>query len=377
MKPLDDFQTLFGRSPTATAAAAGRVNLMGEHTDYNGGLVLPTAIPQRTIVELTPRTDRLVRIASADVPRITKDAPLAEYHLEDAAPRRDWLAYIQGCTVELERAGHFIRGFEARVTSTVPIGAGLSSSAALEVGLLRALRSAFGLRLDDVALALVGHRAEHDFVGARVGVMDQMAASVATWGSALFLDTRSLVWEHVPLPADGELVVIDSGIAHAHATGGYNVRRSECEEACRLLGVAQLRDLEGERDGSVENLPEPLRRRVRHVLSENDRVRAAVRALHDGDLAELGHLFFASHASMRDDYDVSIPAIDALVDLARADDDVLGARLTGGGFGGAVVLLTRSGTATMVGPRLATQYQERTGHRATILVPPDTERPAE
>jgi galactokinase len=358
------FRTLFGTLPAATADAPGRVNLIGEHTDYNDGFVLPIAIPQRTRVDLSPRADRTVRAASAAM-----NDGVEEYRLGEETRGRGWLDYVQGCTRALADAGHPLRGFDAWIGSRVPVGSGLSSSAALEVALLRALRAAFGLALDDVALALVGQRAEVDFVGARVGVMDQMASSLADERSALFLDTRSLAWERVALPAAVELVVIDSGVTHAHATGGYNERRAECEAACAALGLASLRDIDAVDAARIAALPEPLGRRVRHVRTENARVLAAVEALRAGDVATLGALLRASHDSLRDDYAVSVPEVDTLVALANEHTDVLGARLTGGGFGGCVVVLTRAGAGRTVSGGVAARYASATGRQAVVHVP--------
>ena len=234
---------------------------------------------------------------------------------------------------------------------------------------MRALRSAFGLALDDVPLALLARRAENEFVGAPVGIMDQMACSLAGERDALFLDTRSLAFELIPLPSGVELAVINSGIAHNHARGDYRTRRRECEEASRLLGVPQLRDLGPADLLRVMALPEPLGRRARHVVTEDERVLAATRAMRAGDAAALGRLFFESHKSMRDDYEVSVPEVDALVEEARREPDVHGARLTGGGFGGAIVALVRAGAARGVAERIAARYAERRGREATILVP--------
>jgi galactokinase len=199
--------------------------------------------------------------------------------------------------------------------------------------------------------------------------MDPMAASLADAGTALFLDARSLQYEKVALPPGADLIVIDSGVAHNHAAGDYNTRRAECERACALLGVPLLRELTAADLPRINALPDPLCRRARHVVTENDRVLAAVAAMRRGDLPGLGELFYASHRSMRDDYEVSVPEIDLLVELARADRDVFGTRLTGGGFGGAVVMLSRAGTGAAVAARMARSYREQSGREPRVLVP--------
>jgi len=359
---VTDFHALFGRAPSVTESAPGRVNLIGEHTDYNGGFVLPVPLPQRTVVELAPRADRTVRAWSAAT------SERLEYVAGAETAGRGWLDYVQGITATLTGAGHALAGFDLRITSDLPIGAGVSSSAALEIALLRALRAAFDLPLDDLALALVAQGAENAFVGARTGVMDPMAASLGVPGTALFIDTLSLAHESVPLPDGVELVVVESGVSHAHAGGEYNVRREECEEACRLVGVPHLRAL-APSDLSRLSLREPLGRRVRHVVTENARVLAAVEALRTGDGGTLGTLLAASHASLRDDYAVSTPDVDTLVEIAQADTDVLGARLTGGGFGGAVVILARATWGSAVAARVARAYAARTRRRPTVLLP--------
>ncbi|HLZ27733.1 MAG TPA: galactokinase [Chloroflexota bacterium] len=353
------------------AAAPGRVNLIGEHTDYNGGFVLPTAIPQQTEVELTPRPDRRVTAQS------TNDPLRGEYTLGQENAQGNWLDYIQGVTWALGEAGFgSLSGFELRINSAVPLGAGLSSSASLEVACLRAIRQAFDLTdLDDVRLARVGQTAENDFVGAHCGIMDQMAASLADGATALFLDSRSLEFRRIPLPPDADLIVVHSGVAHEIAGGDYNTRRAECEAAARQLGVPQLRDLALADLARVERLPDPLGRRARHVITEDERVLQAVQALEAAELARLGDLFFASHASMRDDFEVSVPAVDLLVDIARADAAVYGARMTGGGFGGAVVMLAHHGQGRAAGERIARDYAERSGRTPTLLVPPDQPAP--
>jgi galactokinase len=328
--------------------------------------VLPTSIPQQTRAELTPRTDRTCRVRSAEAAHQSWQA----YSLDHEKPRGDWLDYVQGLTWALQAADCSIpSGFDLTITSDVPLGAGLSSSAALEVAVLRAMRDVFGFTLGDVQLALLGQRAENEFVGARCGIMDQMAASLADASSALFLDTRSLAYRRVPLPAQADLVVIHSGVSHEISGGDYNTRRAECEEAARLLGVGQLRDLSVSDAARVNALPEPLNRRARHVVTEDARVLAAVTALESADLARLGQLFDESHASMRDDFEVSAPDVDVLVAIAQAQPTVFGARMTGGGFGGSVVMFARAGEGRRAGERIADEYTRRTGRAPTVLVP--------
>src|SRR5262249_45741711 len=249
------------------------------------------------------------------------------------------------------------------------VGSGLSSSASLSVGLMRGLRAAFGLALDDVQIARLGQRAENEFVGAQVGIMDPMAASLADEGTALFLDARSLHFERVPLPKGADLVAVNSGVAHDHAAGDYNTRRAESEGACSLLGVKLVRDVGSADLPRIETLPEPLRRRARHVVTENDRVLAAVEAMRHGNLPRLGELFYESHASMRDDSGVSVREIDLLGALARAGGEVYGARLTGGGFGGSVVVLAHAGRGRAVAGGVAKDYAARSGRTPRVLVP--------
>jgi galactokinase len=359
------FEQLYGSAPRVRASVPGRVNLIGEHTDYNGGFVLPTVIPQRTVVELAPRSGGAVRAISLNA---GKPIPF-EYIVGTEAKRARWTDYLQGVTWVLAKAGFSVGGADIRIDSTVPLGSGLSSSAALEIALLRAFREAFTLPIDDVQMALLGQRAENEFVGAPVGVMDQMACTLAGDGQALFLDTRSLDWSVVPLPTAAELIVLNSGVAHNHAKGDYRTRRAECEEAARQLGVAQLRDLDVPDLPRAMRLPDPLGRRARHVVTEDARVLEAVKVMRSGDVESFGRLFYESHDSMRDDYEVSIPEIDLIVELARAQPDVYGARLTGGGFGGSVVMLARPGTAAAVAGRVAATYAARTGKAPTVLVP--------
>ena len=363
---LPDFASLFGRRSETSAAAPGRVNLIGEHTDYNGGFVLPTPVPQRTRVELARRSDGRVLACSLGW---SHDGQPVEYALGEESPRRAWIDYVQGVTTVLRAAGHTIAGFDLRLRSEVPAGSGLASSAALLVAVLRALRIAFALAIDDVTLARLAQKAEREFVGAPVGIMDQMVASLGVEGAALFLDTRTLGTELVAIPSGAALVVIDSGVKHEIAHGEYRTRRAECEQAAALLGVPELRDVSARDLSRLAALPEPLSRRARHVVTENARVLEAVVAMKAGDLARVGALFDASHASMRDDYQVSVPEVDTLVRAAAADPAIFGARLTGGGFGGAIVALARAGEEAGAARRISERYAKETGRQGTVLLP--------
>ena len=363
---MASFNDLFGGSPTVTADAPGRVNLIGEHTDYNGGFVLPAVIPQRTVVQMAPRADRHVRVWSANVEEAER---LATFEIGDERPTGTWVDYVQGVCVALGQRGFRLQGANLRIESSVPLGSGLSSSAALEVSVGRAFRTAFDLRLDDVELAMAGKWAENEFVGAPTGIMDQMVVSLGRPGTALFLDTRSLAFERIPIPPGVDLVVIDSGVRHRLVSGEYATRRAQCEEACRRLGVAQLRDLGVLDLPRVEALEEPFRRRARHVVTEDGRVLETVAALRANDPGQAGELFYASHASMRDDYEVSVPPVDALVEIASAERDVYGARLTGGGFGGSVVILAKARRGRGVAARVAERYRAECGQTPTILLP--------
>jgi galactokinase len=358
----------FGDRQTVHAKAHGRVNLIGEHTDYNDGFVLPTPIPQAAHVWIALRDDDLVTARSAQFPNErTAQYRLGEEHRGEA---RRWSDYLMGATLLLVQEPEVkLGGFDLYVDSNVPVGSGLSSSAALEVAVLRALREAFQLTIDDVAIAYLGQRIENEFVGARVGIMDQMVASVGEPGEAMFLDVRAKEFELLRLPGSAEWVVVDSGVPHDHAAGDYNTRRSECEQACAALGIASLRDLSPADLPKLAALPEPLSRRAKHVVTENQRVLDAKKALLDIDLPRFGALMNESHVSQRDDYEVSIPAIDTLVAIAQGLPGVLGARLTGGGFGGSIVALAPAGSGVEIGKRIVGEYQAKTGVQAKVLTP--------
>jgi galactokinase len=338
------------------------VNLLGEHTDYNDGFVLPIATPMRTHVAVAPSKDDAFHFHSEemdDTVVLGKRGRLAS----------GFGRYIEGCIRMLEQAGHTIPPLRIYVRSTVPVGAGLSSSAALEVATLRALRTMLKLPLDDIEIAKLAQQAEITFAGVQCGIMDQMASSLCDESHMLFLDTRSLESSVLSLPPDCEVLVIDSGVARTLAASKYNERRAECMTAARAMGLTSLRDLQ---DASMlDRVDEPYRRRARHVFFENARTSRAAAGCSG---AEFGQLMNESHASLRDDYEVSIVELDILCDLMRATPGVLGARLTGAGFGGACVALCESGSAAAAGAEVLSKYNAA-GRRGRLLMPqPDQTR---
>ena len=342
---------------SATADAPGRVNLLGEHTDYNDGFVLPVAISQRTRVRMQPNGSRLFSLHSDQL------AQRVVFSL-DAAPTEHFATYVYGCLVLVHALVDDLPGLDVDVQSDVPIGVGLSSSAALEVATLRCLRDLLGLRLDDVALAQLAQRAEIEFAHVRCGIMDQMASSLAGTRRALLIDTRSLERRDVPLPAGCAVLVLDSGVPRTLAGSGYNERRAQCEAAAALLGLKSLRDVQDA--AQFSRLPPLLQRRARHVFTENARVLAA--AAEGVSAARFGNLMNESHASLRDDYEVSTPELDQLVALLQSNDGVHGARLTGAGFGGACVALCRSDDMAFVAGSTLVRYAAL-GHQGRQLVP--------
>ncbi|MBD2068217.1 galactokinase [Leptolyngbya sp. FACHB-671] len=355
-----DFQQIFNAAPTVQSSAPGRVNLLGEHTDYNDGFVLPTAIPQETTVYLGLSPNNQHHLYSAE---LEEWVDITDSNMDSSLKPQGFASYVVGCIRMLEQVGHSIPPVNIFITSAVPIGSGLSSSAALEVATLRGLRSLLHLDLDDVKIAQLGQQAEIQYAGVNCGIMDQMASSLADPQHLLFLDTRTLERQKIPLPQDTEVVVIDSGIPRQLATSGYNQRRAECEEAARLLQVKALRDVTDPE--TVETLPEPLRRRARHVVTEDNRVLEA----RQGVSAErFGELMNDSHASLRDDYEVSVTGLDQLVELLQKTPDVLGARLTGAGFGGACVALVTAGRGEAIAHEVLENYN-KLGYSGHILVP--------
>jgi galactokinase len=350
-------------APDGLWSAPGRVNLIGEHTDYNDGFVLPFATPFRTYAAYRMRDDRTIRVASTfadDVVELPLDA-LAETFPDDRERVPEWARYPLGVAWALTRESGTggLRGVDLAIASDVPVGAGLSSSAAIENAVAGALDEAWGLGRERVALALAGRTAENEAVGAPTGIMDQFSSMLGVADAALFLDCRTLEARPVELgfaDAGLSLLVMDTRVSHAHSTGGYADRRAACERGAAALGVPALRDATVEDLARAEELLDPVTfRRVRHVVTEDQRVLDTVRALSDEGPAAVGELLTASHRSMRDDFEISTPELDTAVDAAIAAG-ALGARMTGGGFGGAAIALVPDAQATAIAAAVTSAF---------------------
>lgn len=331
---LETFVQLYGEQPRLFRAP-GRVNLIGEHTDYNDGFVMPVALSFATTIAAAPRDDGLLVIRSLDFEEEVS------YQLDhpDDRPVGHWSDYVRGVAVVGRRQGLSLRGATLLLRGDVPMGAGLSSSASLEVATALALLSLSQLTLSRPDIALLCQRAENEFVGMRCGIMDQFISACGQKGHAMLLDCRSLTTRALPLPTDAQIVICNSMVRHELTGGEYNDRRQACEQGALRLGVPALRDATPDAVESIED--DLLRRRCRHVVSENLRVERAAEALTRGDFSEFGRLMYLSHESLRTDYEVSCPELDMLVDLARSLPGVYGSRMTGGGFGGCTVSLVR------------------------------------
>jgi galactokinase len=357
----DAFARLSERAPRFYRAP-GRVNLIGEHVDYSEGFVLPLAIDRATVSASAERDDRVVRVRSLD------ENATAQFDLDERDPKPDgaWSDYAHGVAIALQRRVP-LKGADVVLRTSVPIGAGLSSSAAFELAVGLALLGASGDTLAPHELARAAQEAENRFVGLHSGIMDQLASAFGVRDHALLIDCRSEEVTPVPIPAEAAIVVADTGVKHALAGSAYNDRRAESEEAARLLGARTLRDVsiaDFARRGAT--LPEPLRKRARHVVGENARVLATVVALRAGDLVTAGAHMNASHDSLRDDYEVSAPELDVLVEAARGVEGVYGARMTGGGFGGSIVALVRRGDTAPLTRALESAYAARFGRKVSV-----------
>lgn len=363
------FQELFGAGPRIFRAP-GRVNVIGDHTDYNDGFVMPAAIEFYTWIAAAKREDRVLEAYSEHFDEkisLSLDA-LA------GPPQKHWSDFIRGVAAILQNAGYNLTGVNMVIHGEVPLGAGLSSSASLEVVTALALSSLSGIDIPCLELVKLCQKAEQEFVGTRCGIMDQFIAVFGAAGHALMLDCRSLEYQLLPVPRDFRLVVCNSMVRHQLASGEYNRRRADCEEGVELLqphlpGIRALRDVAvADLEAWKHVLPPTVYRRCRHVVSENQRVLAATKALQSGDTDSFGHLMYRSHASLRDDYQVSCKELDLLVDLASSSSSVFGARMTGGGFGGCTVNLVRTDASDSFTEHISQAYQEVTGIIPEIYV---------
>ena len=351
------FSEQFHRPPALLVRAPGRVNLIGEHTDYNDGFVMPMAIDRAVWIALRPRQDRTVNVHSLMYDQRTR---FSLDHLKKGPT--GWVEYLKGVAWAMQEAGYTLQGFDGIVAGDVPFGAGLSSSAALEMATARAFAAISGVPWEPANMAIIGQRAENEWVGVQCGIMDQMISAAGQTGHALLIDCRTLEMTPVPLPAGISVVILDTATRRGLLDSAYNERRAQCEAAARFFGVPALRDVSmeqfQERAGKLDDLT---RRRAHHVISENERTLAAVDVMNHGDAAELGRLFVASHASLRDDFEVSSSELDAIVDCALRDVRCYGARMTGAGFGGCAVALVRAEAAKSFAGEVAACYQKTAG----------------
>ncbi len=367
-----EFKRAFGAAPEHIVRAPGRVNLIGEHTDYNQGFVLPMAIDRDLLIAARARADERSRWIALD-----QDHQRDEFLLRgiERHPRYRWANYIRGVAHFLEQQGHSLKGLDAALTGEIPVGAGLSSSAALEVGTATTFKALSHLALDNVQVARLSQRAENEFVGVKSGIMDQFASALGRAGETLLIDCRDLSFQYVPLPRRVVVIVADTMTRRALASSEYNKRRAECEEAVQRLSSLLGRPLDSLRDVSLAefqsvaaDLPPIPRQRARHVMTENERVLRVVEAARQGDVETFGRLMIESHESLRNDYQVSSAELDTMVEVARQQPGCFGARLTGAGFGGSTVNLVAEDCAETFVANLAQQYGARTGVSPVVMI---------
>ncbi|MFL7864517.1 galactokinase [Vibrio cincinnatiensis] len=362
------FEQVLGYAPSHIIQAPGRVNLIGEHTDYNDGFVLPCAINYQTVVAAAKREDSLVRVVSVDYGNafdefdITQEIKFQENKM--------WANYIRGVVKSLLERGYSLTGADISVSGNVPQGAGLSSSAALEVVIGQTFKELFNLDISQADIALNGQQAENEFVGCNCGIMDQMISAEGRENHAMLLDCRSLATQAVPMPEEMAVVIINSNKKRGLVDSEYNTRRQQCEEAARIFGVKALRDVTIEQfNEKVSELDDMVAKRARHVITENDRTVEAAQALRTHDMKRMGELMAESHASMRDDFEITVKEIDILVEMVKeVIGDQGGVRMTGGGFGGCVVALVPLLLVDKVKATVEAHYQAATGLQASMYV---------
>jgi len=358
------FRDKFGSEPEVIARGPGRVNLIGEHTDYNDGFVLPMAIDRAIWIALRPRRDRWVMV------HFSNTEQYGEFHLDALRNAGEGsIEYVKGVAWALQEEGFFLRGWEGVVIGDVPVGAGLSSSAALEVVTARVFATVSQFPWEPVRMALLSQRAENRWVGVQCGIMDQLISACGQADHALLIDCRSLELQQVPIPPSVCVAILDTGTRRGLADSAYNERRAACEQTSDLFRVKALRDISlSEFESRAGDLDETTRKRVRHVITENDRTLRAANALRGGDTARFGQLMVESHRSLRDDYEVSSPALDTMVEIALKQPGCLGARMTGAGFGGCAVALVEAEMAEIFAQKVAEQYRQETRHEPAVYI---------
>jgi len=363
---LNRFEKEFGSgSVPRLFQAPGRVNLIGDHTDYNDGFVLPAAVDRHIVVAAAPRKDNRVNVYALDV----KQRDRFDLNAIDKHPNNNWCNYIRGTAWSLQKDGHRFRGMDAVFAGDVPIGAGMSSSAALEISTGYAMLQLSGIKIDRLQLALAAQQAENEFVGIRCGIMDQFISCLGQKGHALMIDCRDLNHRRVPIPPDAVLTVVDSGVQRGLMDMEYNTRRAECETAAQHFHVKALRDVDEETFRKKANDLSPVvRRRARHVVTENARTLTGADTLEKGDLQRFGQLMIASHTSLRDDFEVSRSELDLLVDMAVNTKGVYGARLTGAGFGGCVIALATQDAVDTLSAAVFKKYAPATGREPSVYL---------
>lgn len=365
-KAIEAFREYFKSEPTMLSHAPGRVNLIGEHTDYNDGFVMPCAIRFGTAMAAKKNGTDKMRVLAVDVDGDFDEFPVtADMQKHES---KTWSNYLRGVTMLIAKKGCKFEGLDVAICGNVPLGAGLSSSAALEVCFGNLISQAFGLNIALQDIALIGQAAEA-FIGCKCGIMDQTISACGKKGHALMLDCRSLEKTLVPVPSNLEVLIVNSNVKHALVGGEYNERREQCENAARIIGVKALRDATMDMlDAVKDKMDDVTYRRARHVITEDERVLKAVEAFRAGDLAKLATLMYASHCSMRDDFEITIPEIDGLVEIMReAIGENAAVRMTGGGFGGSVVAVVEPAKVPAIKAAIDAKYEALAGRKATVI----------